>query len=87
MKAKNISMQEAFNESGKLYNENMEKFKNLEVLLRGIFNFCQVEKIITFFKNFIAGDLEWMMTSKRYSDEEKTLKETGKVNIVLKSLK
>lgn len=82
MKHKNISMQDAFDMAGELYEERIELFATLEKKLREKFQRSEIDNIIDFFKYFIAGSLEWISTTKRYSDEEKTFKERREFKVL-----
>lgn len=79
MNEKKLNLQEAYDESGKMYEKLMENFKKYKKLF--LIEYQNADEIIEFYESLLIGQIDWYASSRRYHENE-NFKENHLVEIV-----
>lgn len=76
MKDESLSIQDAFDKAGKMYQIEIENFLESKGKLFEEFSEKICLKITDFFERILSGYVEWHVISKRFSSSEQSIKES-----------
>lgn len=81
MKAHNYTIQEAMDETGRIYQELQDTFMESKKKLQETVNHPEVNRFIECLETFIIGNLEWSATTTRYVQKGEDIKGTHMVKL------
>lgn len=81
MKEKNCSLQEAFDEAGKIFDTRMLLFQANKRKLLELTEDSNVPRYILLLETIVVGNLEWTLTSGRYFKNSEEVRKTHMVEI------
>lgn len=84
MKTHNCSLQEAFDEVGRIYQDNQNIFDENKKILEETVDDAEVHRYIQSLETFIIGNMQWSATTTRYSSKEENVKATHVIKLYKK---